>query len=767
MFKGCRLYLTTAVLFVLAGQTGAAFGQPVGATPETAAMPQWPDRVEAPAGAPNVLLIMTDDVGFGATSTFGGPIPTSAFEALANEGVRYNQFNTSALCSPTRAALLTGRNPQAVGMGNVTNLSTAYPGYTSIIPKSAATVAQVLRDAGYSTSMFGKAHITPEWEQSSAGPFDRWPTGLGFEHFYGFLNADASQFEPALVRDTTPINPATGRPDYVLDRDLADQAIGWISEQKALGPEKPFFLYYATGTAHAPHHAPNSWLEKFRGKFDQGWDRMREETFRRQKASGAIPASAQLTPRPSSLPAWDTLNADQKRLYARHMEAYAAALAFADYELGRVIQHLKDTDEFDNTLVIYIQGDNGGSAEGTLDGLMFEQSGVNRVEETMEYKLANIDNIGTAELYAHFPAAWAWALNTPFQHYKQVASHFGGTRNGVVMSWPGHIPAGGNIRSQFHYVTDIYPTILEAAGIASPQSFRGVEQQPVDGLSMVYSFEKPDAPSQRKTQVFEMMQNLGIYHDGWFAGTTPARPGWEVKTKVTQSLSERPWELYNVSEDFSEAVNLASSEPERLAQMKELFWQEAQKNSILPIHSSATGEGAQGRPSLGAGRKNFVYKSRIRRVPQDAAPHLINRSFSIAADISVDQDGGTGAIYAQGGRYSGYSLAIIDGLPTFTYNAIPPHIFTLQADQKLAPGKHRIEVTFDYDGGGVGKGGLMQMNIDGSEVASGRIEQSISRWISHTEGLDIGADTTTTVNSAYASPAEFTGEIDSVEFKLD
>lgn len=753
--------MTVSLFAASAGAQNITAHDPSGAPP-----PPWPSMPTAPKNAPNILLIMTDDVGFGASSTFGGAIPTPAFDQLAADGVRYNQFNTSALCSPTRAALLTGRNPQAVAMGNVTNNPTAYPGYTTVIPKSAATIATVLKEGGYSTSMFGKGHITPDWEQSQAGPFDRWPTGLGFEYFYGFLNADANQFAPALIRNTTPVDPATGKPDYILDRDLANDAIRWIDEHSSLAPDKPFFMYYAPGTAHTPHQAPKDWIDKFHGKFDQGWDKLREDIFARQKRMGVIPANAKLTPRPASLPAWDTLSPDQKRLYARSMEAYAGALAFADAQIGRIIQHLKDTGQYDNTLVIYIQGDNGASAEGGLDGLMYEQSALTRSPENFDYKLAHIHDIGTVNAYNHFPAAWAWAMNSPFQWYKQVASHFGGTRNGLVMSWPGRIPAGGTLRSQFHYVTDIAPTILEAAGVAAPEVVDGVRQQKIDGISMSYTFTQPKAPSHRREMVVELMQNLGIYKDGWFAGTTPGRPAWDTSKDVAVPVDQRNWELYNVAEDFSESRDLAAKEPARLSEMKELFWTRAAESKILPIHNSTIGVGSAGRPSLGRGRTEFLYRTRVRRVPQDTGPNFYNRSFAIEASIVVPQGGASGVILAQGGQFGGYSLAIVDGRLVFGYNAVPPNISVVRADEKLAPGAHDIVADFAYDGEGNAKGGTVTLWSDGQKIGEGRIERTVPRWISHTEGLDVGADTTTPVIRDYASPAEFTGEIQWVKFTI-
>jgi arylsulfatase A-like enzyme len=566
---------------------------------QTGGEPVWPSRIAAPAGAPNVLLILTDDVGFGSTSTFGGPVPTPTFDALARSGLRYNQFNTTALCSPTRAALLTGRNPHNVNMGNVTNIPTGYPGYTSDIPKSAGTVARILRDGGFATAMFGKSHLTPEWEMGPNGPFDRWPTGLGFDHFYGFLSADTDQFRPNLVQDRTPI-PAPDEPDYILDRDLADQAIEWIAKEKATTPEKPFFVYYSTGTAHTPHQAPREWLEKFRGRFDMGWDKMREETFARQKRMGIIPANAQLTPRPEGLPAWDSLSADQKRFYSRLFEAYAAAIAFSDHQIGRIVQSLKDSGEYENTLIVFIQGDNGSSAEGGLDGTLYERSMINRYDEPFAYMLERMGDIGGPELYNHFPAGFAWGTDTPFQWYKQVASHFGGVRNGMVISWPARITPDGKARTQFHYVTDIAPTILEAAGIEAPKAIDGVAQMPFDGISMAYTFSRPAAPSQRKTQIFEMMENAGIYHEGWWAGTSPARAAWDVAKNIKVDFAIRDWELYHVANDFSQAKNLAAANPAKLKELQELFWAEARRNHILPIHDFS--QGAEGRPTIAGDR---------------------------------------------------------------------------------------------------------------------------------------------------------------------
>jgi arylsulfatase A-like enzyme len=487
---------------------------------------KWPASSTSNKGAPNVIVVLTDDVGYGACSTFGGPIATENLDALALGGLRFTQFHTTAMCSPTRAALLTGRNPHRVSMGRVTARPSFYDGYTSVIPKSAGTIADVLRANGYSTAMFGKGHITPEWEMGPLGPYDRWPTGMGFDYFYGFLGFDTNMWSPDLVENTSYVQPPKGDTRH-FDEIMADRAIDWIAQQKAVAPEKPFFVYYATGTAHSPHHAPQKWLQKYRGKFDIGWDAVRSKTFERQKALGVIPESALLTPRPDNLPAWASLSAQQKTLAARLMEAYAAALDHFDYQVGCVIQALKDWNEFDNTLILFIQGDNGGSAEGGFNGLLFEQSWANGFDEKLEDQLKLIDNIGGPGAYNHFPAAWGWAINSPFQYYKQVASHFGGTRNGLVVSWPRRVSDRGSIRTQLHHVVDVHATVLAAAGIEPPKTINGVSQDPLDGVSMLYAFDSPEATSTRKTQIFESMQNFGIYHDGWMACTTPENDPWE------------------------------------------------------------------------------------------------------------------------------------------------------------------------------------------------------------------------------------------------
>ncbi|MGE0666504.1 MAG: sulfatase-like hydrolase/transferase [Sphingomonadales bacterium] len=737
----------------------------VGRTVAESGTPSWPAQRQAPRGAPNVLLILTDDVGFASTSTFGGPVPTPAFDALAKDGLRYNQFHTTALCSPTRAALLTGRNPQNVAMGTVENMAAGYDGYNTVIPKSAGMVSEVLRQHGYSTAAFGKWHLTPQWEQSQAGPFDRWPTGQGFEYFYGFLASDTSMWNPAAFEGTKPIDPAAGHPGYHFDNDMATHAIDWIREQRSLAPSKPFFAYYAPGTAHTPHHAPKEWLEKFRGKFDQGWDKVREESFARQKAAGVIPAGTKLTPRPAELPAWDSLSADQKRLYARQMEAYAASVAYMDHEIGRVIQSLKDSGEYDNTLIIFIQGDNGSSAEGGMNGLMFQQSRINGYKEDLAYMVTRIDDIGGPMLYNHFGAAWGWAMNTPFQYYKQVAGYFGGTRNGVVISWPKAIKDKGGLRSQFHYVTDIAPTIYEAVGVDAPAELNGVPQKPIDGIGMEYSFAA-SGPSRRMIQHFEMVGNRGIYADGWVAAMKPYRTPWGITSAADSDPNEQPWELYNVARDFSEADDLSKQNPKKLREMKELFWAEAGRNNVLPLRTDFTTQ--KDMPSLTTGRTVFTFPAGAVRISQDTAPHIVNRSWSVSADVTVPEGGAHGVIATQGGRFGGWGFYVKDGRPVFHYNALDPRRYTVTAPEPLTPGTHKVMARFASDGGKFGPGGVLRLFVDGNQVAQGKIEHTLGNWISHTEGLDIGLDTGTPISEDYAvTDSKFSGGLEKVTITLE
>lgn len=726
----------------------------------------WPSVPQPRIGAPNVLVFLTDDVGYGACSTFGGPVSTPVLDRLAAEGLRYTHFHTAAMCSPTRASLLTGRNPHKVAMGCISNRPTSFDGYTSVIPETAGTVAQVLRGAGYNTAMLGKSHLTPEWELSQAGPFGRWPTGLGFDYFYGFLGYDTNMWAPSLVENTSFIDAPHGEARH-FDELIADRAIEWIRQQKAVTQDRPFFMYYATGTAHAPHHAPVKWLEKFRGAFDQGWDAARRETFKRQMALGVVPTDACLTERTDGLPAWDSLGVEQKKLAARLMEAYAGALAHADHQVGRVIEFLRDSGELSNTLVVFIQGDNGGSAEGGFNGLMFEQSYVNRFEEDPSYLLEHIDDIGGPTAYNGYPAAWGWAMNTPFKYFKQVASHFGGTRNGMVVSWPDGIADTGGIRSQFHHVSDVMPTILDLVGIEAPKTLGGVKQDPLDGISMRYTFDAPATPSLRTTQIFECLENWGLYHEGWFAASVPATQPWvPLSARKQTDVAARGWELYDIRSDFSQHDDLAAREPQRLAEMQALFWNLAKDERILPIHPPTVG--MEGRPSATAGRTVFTYHGKMKQISYEAAPATTGRSFTIDADLVAGARGGDGVIVSNGGRFGGFALYMRDSTVVFHYNALRPHEFTVRAPLATLAGRsHRVRVCFRTDERVPTSGGTVCIEVDGVLRGEGRIGRTLRTFING-EGLNIGCDSTTPVCAGYTiADSDFDGEVRRVTVTLE
>src|SRR5215467_187802 len=753
------------------------FGGVIGRTAKESTA-DFPQAVTAPKGAPNVLLIMTDDTGFGAASTFGGPIPTPSLDRVAQRGLRYNQFHTTALCSPTRAALLTGRNHQSVGMGNITEFATGYPGYTSIMPKSAGTIGNILVNNGYNTAWFGKHHLVPEWMQGPGGPYDQWAGGLGFEYFYGFLGGDTDQFHPALFENTTPVLPPVGDPNYILIRDLADRSINWIRTQHAAAPDKPFLLYLAPGNSHAPHHASKDWIAKFRGQFDQGWDKVREETLARQIRLGIVPPGTVLTPRPREIPAWDSLNDDQKKVYARMMEVYAATVAQCDHEIGRVLDALEASGQLDNTLVIYIEGDNGASAEGTMHGTTNEVS-AQFAPESLEYLVSMIDQLGSDRTYNHYPIGWAHAMDTPFQWTKQVASHFGGTRNGLVISWPKSIKVGGEVRSQFHHVIDIVPTILEAAGIQAPRLLNGTPQKPIEGVSMVYSFDDAKAATRRTTQYFEMTANRAIYHDGWMASTTPARLPWQT-LGTTPDPDDFPWELYNIAEDFSQSKNLARENPRKLLDLQARFLIEAVKFNVLPIDSSfADRMDPATRPNLIRGQTEFTYYPGMIRIPEANSADVHSKSFRVTAEMEIPQGGAEGVLATQGGRFGGWALLVLDGKPMFAY------AYTNQDGEKypkqnrdktrivgadrLTPGKHTIVFDFVYDGGGLGKGGKGTLSVDGKTVAESRIEKtSPGGKFTLDESFDVGMDTGSPVIDEYDAkmPFKFTGTLNKVEIKL-
>lgn len=735
--------------------------------------PDFPKGVEAPAGAPNVLLILTDDVGFGASSTFGGPIQTPNFQRLADSGLRYNMFHTTALCSPTRAALITGRNHHSVASGDITEMATGFPGYNSLVPRSAGSVGAVLKESGYNTAWFGKMHNVPDWMSSQAGPFDLWPTGLGFEYFYGFLGGDSDQWHPALYENTTPIEPYLGNPDYILDRDLADRSIAWMRLQHALAPNKPWLLYYATGTAHAPHHAPKDWIAKYKGQFDQGWDKVREETLARQIKLGVVPPETKLTPRPEQIPAWDTLSADQKRLYARMMEVYAAALSHADYNIGRLLDALEQSGQMDNTLVIFMMGDNGASAEGSLQGTTNEVATAgNGVAESLPFLLSMIDELGGPLTYNHYPVGWAHAMDTPMQWTKQIASHFGGTRNGMVMSWPARIKDRGGLRSQFCHVIDIVPTIYEAAKITPPDVLYGVEQKPLDGVSLVYTFDDAGAPTHHGTQYFEMIGNRAIYKDGWMASTTPLRLPWVTQVGNEPNPDDFKWELYNINEDFSQANNLADTHPEKLKELQDAFEVEASKYNVFPLDSSFAARADPAiRPSLTRGRSEFIYFSGMIRIPEGSAPDFKNKSWTAAAEVTIPEGGADGVLATIGGRFGGWALLMQDGKPQFAYalSNQPQHKFVVTSAQPLSPGDHVIRVVFTYSGGGVGKAAAATLLVDENEVGQVQIPQTIAVRFSLDETFDVGQDTGTPVLEDYEDkmPFPFTGTLKRLAIVLE
>jgi arylsulfatase len=726
--------------------------------------PDFPRGVEPPPGAPNVLLILTDDVGFGASSTFGGPVQTPNFQRLADSGLRYNMYHTTALCSPTRAALITGRNHHSVASGDITEMATGYPGYNSLVPRSAGSLGAVLKENGYNTSWFGKMHNVPDWMSSQAGPFDLWPNGLGFEHFYGFLGGDSDQWHPALYENMTPIEPYLGNPNYILDIDLANKAIAWMRMQHALAPSKPWLLYYATGTAHAPHHAPKDWIAKYKGQFDQGWDKLREETLARQIKLGVVPAGTKLTARPEEIPAWDSLSADQKRLYARMMEVYAGALSHADYNIGRLLDAVQESGQMDNTLVIFMMGDNGASAEGSLQGTTNEVGTAgNGVQESIEFLLSMIDELGGPRTYNHYPVGWAHAMDTPMQWTKQIASHFGGTRNGMVISWPARIKDTGGLRSQFCHVIDIVPTIYEAAKITPPEVLFGVKQKPLDGTSLVYTFDNATTPTRHGTQYFEMVGNRAIYKDGWMASTTPLRLPW-----VTSGFEPNPddfkWELYNISQDFSQANNLVASNPGKLKELQDAFDVEAKKYNVYPLDSSFASRADPAiRPSLTRGRDEFTYYSGMIRIPEGSAPDFKNKSWTIAAEAVIPQGGANGVLASLGGRYGGWVLMLQDSKPLFAYaySNQPQHKYRVASDQPLAAGNHIIRVKFEYDGGGLGKGATATLLVDEKQVAQGRVDHTVPVRFSLDETFDLGQDTGTPVLEEYESkmPFTFTGTL--------
>jgi arylsulfatase A-like enzyme len=806
--------------------------------------PWWPPRIVPPKGAPNVLLIMTDDQGYGVPGTFGGVIPTPNLDRIAKAGLRYTEFHSTALCSPTRAALITGRNHHSVGFGVIGELSTGYPGYDSIIGTESATIGEILKENGYATSWFGKNHNTPSFQYSLAGPYEQWPSGMGFQYFYGFMGGETDQWEPYLFRDHTQVYPWVGHPGYNLTTDLADDAIKYMHGLNAAAPDKPFFVYYVPGGSHSPHQPTHEWIDKFKGKFDMGWEKLREQIFENQKRLGVIPANTTLTPWPegqaefggAKLPKWDSLTAVEKKMYAREAEVFAAYTAYTDYEIGRVIQEVQDEGKLDNTLIIYIDGDNGTSAEGSVYGTFNQYTAYNGILNEPEVKpvqamnLLHYDDWGSNKTYPHMSVAWSWAFDTPFKWTKQVASHFGGTRQGLAISWPGHIKDVGGIRTQFHHVIDIVPTILEAAGIQAPDTVDGIKQKPIEGVSMVYTFDQANAnaPSKRDTQYFEMVGNRAIYHDGWIAATTPPSPPWELGTGTMPDINNYKWELYNIAQDYSEFNDLAARNPDKLKELQALFLTEAAKYQVLPLDNSGFVRLLAPKPSAIAGKTVFTYTGVNVGIPTGNAPSIVDKDYTITAEVTIPDGGAEGMIATLGGRFGGYGLFLSQsnnwflsstplkvvvwglfilglllillarnrhwktwpgyalmliaplwlvagfithvvqggkGRPIFVYNMLDLERFRWRGPS-LGAGKHTIVFDFKYDGPGPGKGGTGVLTVDGKEADRKTIAHTIPLLMCIDETFDIGLDTRTPVDFSYDVPFHFTGAIDKLTYKL-
>jgi arylsulfatase len=723
--------------------------------------------VTAPEGAPNVVIVLIDDIGFGHSSAFGGPVRMPTLEKMAGRGLKYNRFHTTALCSPTRVALLTGHNHHANNAGAIMELATAYPGNTGVRPREITTLAEILKQNGFSTAAFGKYHETPPWEVSVSGPHERWPTGSGFEKFYGFIGGETNQWAPAIYDGVTRVEHRKSA-DYHFTTDLADQAIRWVSAQQSLTPDKPFYLYFAPGATHAPHHAPKEWIAKYKGEFAGGWDKLREETFARQKQLGVIPAGTQLTPRPAEIPAWEGMSAEQKRLFERQMETFAGFGEHTDNEVGRLVAQLETIGELENTLFFYIVGDNGASAEGGPEGTYNEMMALNGVVGKAEQMMAHLDTWGGPTTYPHFAIGWAWAGNTPFQWTKQVASHFGGTRNGMVMHWPKGIKAGGGaVRSQFHHVVDVAPTVLEAAKIPQPKEVAGVKQRPMDGVSMLYSVDAPEAPERHKTQYFEMFGNRGIYHEGWVACTRHSIPWLLVQNPP---LKGDVWELYHVDEDFSEARNLAGENPEKLKELQAVFAKEAVRNHVFPIddrRSERFNAAIAGRPDLMGGRKTLTVYPGMTGMMENAFINVKSVAHTITAEIEVPEGKANGVVIAQAGYFGGWTLYLKDGKPHHEYNWFALERTNIGSDTALTPGKHMVRYEFVPDAARPGTGGKSVLSVDGKQVAEGHIPKTQPFAYSGDEGADVGVDGETNVSPDYPQDGnEFTGTIKRVTIEV-
>ncbi len=745
--------------------------------------PYWPARIVPPKGAPNVLLIMTDDSGYGVPSTFGGVIPTPALDRIAGQGLRYTNFHSTALCSPTRAALITGRNHHSVGFGVIAEQATGYPGYDSFITKDKATIGRILKDNGYRTSWFGKDHNTPAFQASQDGPFDQWPIGMGFEYFYGFVGGDANQWEPNLFRNTTQIYPFLDKPGWNLTTAMADDAIAYMNRLNALSPDQPFFVYYVPGGTHAPHHPTPEWIQKISDMhlFDKGWNALREEIFANQKKLGVIPADAKLTPWPDDLlKKWETLTDDEKKMFVRQADVFAAYVAYTDHEIGRVIQAVEDMGKLDNTLIIYINGDNGTSSEGTLVGTPNEVAMFNGVTVPVEDQLKYFYDVwGSDKTYNHMAVPWAWAFDTPFSWTKQIASHLGGVRQGMAISWPGHITDKGGIRHQFHHVIDIVPTILEATGVKQPKTVDGIKQSPIEGVSMAYTFDAKNAkaPSTHKTQYFEMFGDRALYHEGWLASTKVMRPPWDMMSPAKDPMTF-PWELYDLNADWTQSTDLAAKHPDKVKQMQALFMQEAKKYQVLPLDTSVATRMITPRPSITAGRNVFTWTLPLTGTPNGDAPSILDASYNFKAEVEIPASGGEGMLITQGGRFAGYGFYVLKGKPVFLWNLVDLKRVRWEGPE-LTPGKHVLEFDFTYDGlgmgtlafnnfSGVGRGGTGVLKVDGQAVDTQKMEHTLPFILQWDEALDVGSDTLTGVNDAdYKPPFAFTGKIDKITLTID
>jgi arylsulfatase len=735
--------------------------------PDTSFPPIEPLR--PPAGAPNVLVVLLDDVGFGASSAFGGPCSTPVAERLAANGLKYNRFHTTALCSPTRQALLTGRNHHSVGMGGITEIATSAPGYNSIRPNTAAPLAETLKLNGYSTAQFGKCHEVPVWETSPLGPFNAWPSGGGgFEHFYGFIGGETNQYAPALYDGTVPIEPDRSPEEgYHFTEDMTDRAIDWVRQQKALMPDKPFFAYFAPGATHAPHHVPIEWSDKYKGRFDTGWDALREETFARQKELGVIPPEAELTDRPEEIPAWEDMPDDLKPVLARQMEVYAGFLEHADHHIGRLVDALEDLEVLEDTLIYYIVGDNGASAEGTPQGTFNEMISLNGAAgiETTEFMASRIDQFGTVAANNHYAVGWAHAMDTPYQWTKQVASHWGGTRNGTVVHWPNGFGARGEARAQFCHVIDIAATVLDVAGLPAPTFVHGVQQMPLHGKSMAPTFDDPAAPERRETQYFEMFVNRGIYHKGWTAVTRHSIP-W--KPTEMPAFDDDVWELY-APDDWTQAHDLSAEQPEKLHELQRLFLIEAARYNVLPLDDrrfERFNADIAGRPQLVKGKSQLLYEG-MGRLSENSVLVIKNKSHAVTADIVVPDGGAEGVIVAQGGAYAGWSLYLHEGRPTYCYNFFGLHRFKVHGEGPVPPGEHQVRMEFAYDGGGLAKGGDVTLYVDGDKVGDGRVEHTVPMAFSGDETTDLGRDSATPVSDDHGYDNAFTGRVRWVQIDVD